>query len=443
MKTKKEKIVLLFGGVANDGIVGQIRSAKKKYVQRILHSSPENWEKINSLFEEYDISTVIGKLTTRSFEYLASEEYHTIRNKLFKNISSVPNIIFVFEGLITGAEEIENPDFENYPYETLLPDEKILTNVNSFLASLNLNVQTYIRTSDLTLLAQSFIEQIEEGLVFRIYLPQNHYLSNEIDRIIVLFSDYLSKVLSKRIRLDQVRTNMGIIYAFHTQEESFEKNISKNFSEFTEILNMCLNNPEKAEEILNQRLASPKQVNDIISRYTKEARRVLLDIKHSSESKILSLKQRLESELIDYVHNEIEIQSIISNVLPQLINPEINYISKFLTQAPSDRNITINYNQKIIEKVEGIVIDEFSGSLKYNDNEKMFLELFQKYEEKSYDDLKSALNELKDESVPIKYKVESKQKIKNFLNKFASKMGDVAFGILQKYIENQIFTGTG
>ncbi len=443
MIKEKEKLVLLFGGVANDGIVGQIRSANKKYVQRILHSSPDNWEKINLLFEEFDISTVIGKITTRTFEYLSDENYNNIRDKLFNNISKVPHIIFVFEGLITGAEEIENVDYIDYPYETHLPSEDVLENVNNFLSALNLNIQPYIRTSELTLLAQSFIEQVEEGLVFRIYLPQNHYLSNEIDKIIVLFSDYLSKVLSKKIRLDQVRTNLGVIYAFHTQDESYERNISKNFNEFTDILNLCLTNPQKAEEILKQSLSSSKQVDDIISRYTKEARRILLDIKHSSESKILSLKQRLESELIDYVQDENEISCIINKIIPQLIHPEINSIPSFLTQTPSDKNLTININQKIYEKIEGIVIDEFSGSLQYNNNEKLLLELFQKYEENSYNELKSALNELKDNSVPTKYKIESKQKIKNFLIKFGSKMGDVAFNLLQKYIEHQIFPGTG
>jgi hypothetical protein len=87
---------------------------------------------------------------------------------------------------------------------------------------------------------------------------------------------------------------LGNIYAFHTQDESYEKNISKNFSEFTDILNMCLINPQKAEEILKQSLSGSKEIDDIIYRYTKEARRILLDIKPSSESKILSLKQRLK-----------------------------------------------------------------------------------------------------------------------------------------------------
>jgi hypothetical protein len=63
---------------------------------------------------------------------------------------------------------------------------------------MNLNIQPYIRTIELTLLAQSFIEQVEECLVFRIYFSQKHYLSNEIDKIIILCSDYLSKVLSKK-----------------------------------------------------------------------------------------------------------------------------------------------------------------------------------------------------------------------------------------------------
>ena len=53
-------------------------------------------------------------------------------------------------------------------------------------------------------------------------------------------------------------------------------------------------------------------------------------------------------------------------------------------------------------------------------------------------ELKSALYEMKDAEIPTKDKKVATSKLKNFVLKFGEKIGEVAFGVLTKYLEKKM-----
>jgi hypothetical protein len=84
-------------------------------------------------------------------------------------------------------------------------------------------------------------------------------------------------------------------------EQNDRKKLTKHFEDFTKLTDLCATDPSAAEEVLKGTGANAREITQIISRYSKEIRRLQLDLKHAREEKILSIRHRLESELVDIV----------------------------------------------------------------------------------------------------------------------------------------------
>ncbi len=171
-----------------------------------------------------------------------------------------------------------------------------------------------------------------------------------------LFRDYLSKASRLNVRLDQYRTEQGIIFEFHRDENTRSPDISKEFDDFSTFMDLCISNPDSAEILLRDKSLNSKVIHEIIERYSKEAKRLVIDLKHERERKLLGIRHRLESELAEIVPPDFNWQSL--NLIVDASIPRIDGISSALgiynsaSQLSSASNLTVNINPQIINKVK-------------------------------------------------------------------------------------------
>ncbi len=446
MLDSDKSLTLLLGNVDHDGVASKLKATGRQYKKKILDSSIENWTSILEYFDDFLVDEVLVKLSPQTYSLIASENYRDIAENLFSIIAKVSNIVFVYESLLSGIEDDdEEPDKEDensYFYHNYfsLPNEDSRIFVNTLLERVGLNVLPYKKNAELTVLALTFLDQTEQNLFFRIYVPSGRMWALEADKLLQLFRDYLSKVSKANIRLDQYRTEQGTIFEFHGSEENQSLNISDEFDEFSKFLDLCISNPSDAEALLkDSKDLDTKIVYEIVERYAKEAKRLVIDLKHERERKILGVRHRLEAELTEVLPDNFD-WSIIDSLVDTAI-PRINGVSSAMgvpLQLTSASTVTVNIQPQIINSVNGIVAQEITGDQYISEDAKKLLDLIQKYGGENSLELVSAVHELADESAPQSGRLTAKHKLKKFIFGLGSRIGDVAFGLLQAYIENQI-----
>jgi hypothetical protein len=294
-----------------------------------------------------------------------------------------------------------------------------------------------------TVLAGEFICDTEQGLLFRVYVPAARLWANEVDRLLQLFRDHLAKTGRTAVRLDQFRTEHGIAYEFHGAASPRESALSEQFQEFSHLLDLCISSPAEAEALLREKAVEQRDILEIVTRYSKEARRMRVDLKQDRERKLLSIRHRLESELTDasVMTNWSDIATLVERTVPYDSEISSAYMidQRALRLSASDaKSLTININPRVIEKLDGIVISEIRGNLNLSSSDQELLELIQKHGQSQATELASAVHELSDEQIPKARRLGAKQKLKAFLYKVSSTVGDVGAKVLEAYIEKKL-----
>ena len=430
-------LILLLGSVGHEGIVSKLQAAERQYKSKFLESKVKNWESILEYFEDYVVEAVLVKLTPHVISLMASNEYKDVRIKLLKKIGEASNILFVYEDLLSG--QFEKGTWRNQP------SEKDRNLVFEMLSEHGINILPYKRNAEVTVMAETFLAETEQNLIFRLYVPTGRLWSNESDKLIQLFRDYLSKVASIKVRLDQYRTDKGVIYEIHSEEVASSTGIDAEFSEFTQFMDLCVTDPSAAEIMLKEKSVEPKELMGLLSRYSKEAKRLHVDLKHEREQKILSIKHRLESELVDEIPGATDwsaIDALVNMAVPALSGSKgaiaIDQEPAYLLSKPTQSNITVNVNPQIIDTVNGVIAQEIRGNQSIGVEAQQLLELIHKYGGSESQNLASSVHELEDKSTPKSGRLNAKQKLKKFLIETSKKSGEVAFGVLQSYIEKQL-----
>jgi hypothetical protein len=435
----EEAEVLMINSIDHEGIVSSLRTAGKTYVQKMLHSKPENWHKIISLAESENIKVVLAKFTPESYEYFANAKYKEVGALLIDAIAKKPHRIFVYETLLdttTEEKSVDNDDEAEFISLFKVSPEKIEF-TNKILTKNKISTFPYLTKSEVTISAQSFLEETDEGLLFRIYLPTARLWEDEVNRLLQLFRDYLARVAGETIRLDQNNTNQGVIYAFYSSSKERTKEFSEHFSDFSYLLNLCITDPDAAEDILTNQNIQSSEVANIITKFGKEAKRIHIDLRHSRESKMLSIRHRMESELIDELADvSLEsLQAIVDATIPQ-VNGINGPMLPFSNISKSASQLCVNIRPQIIQKVEGIVAQEINGNITYSPEEKQIRNLIEEYGGEDQPLLETGLSELKDTSAPKPGRVVAKQRLKKFMLGLGDKATTLGIGVLQKYIEN-------
>jgi len=210
-------------------------------------------------------------------------------------------------------------------------------------------------------------------------------------------------------------------------------------------MDLCVTDPSAAEDMLKEKNVKPKELMGLLSRYSKEAKRLNVDLKHEREQKILSIKHRLESELVDTIPGVTDwsaIDALVNMAVPALSGSKValavDQEPTVLLGSHNQGNITVNVNPQIIDTVNGVIAQEIRGDQTIGVEAQQLLELINKYGGSASQELASSVHELEDKSAPKSGRLNAKQKLKKFLIEVSKKTGDVAMGVLQSYIEKQL-----
>lgn len=444
MQTEQNPFFLFLGNCDREGAVSKLKAAGWEYKRKMLESRLENWESIFSLLATDNMSGVIVKLNNTTYNLMARPEYSKATKKLFKTLQNVPHIIFIHESLYTGISVDDSVVEENdYYYDVFcLPKQEIIEQINDLIEQHDLNVVLYKKNAELSVIASEFIDQNEKNLIFRLYVPSGRMWAVEADKLLQLFRDYLSKISGLRVSQDQYSTKQGVIYEFFGDHTVNPSTLPKEFDDFSKLLDMCVVNPTEATRMLVGRSVDARIVDEIIERYSKEAKRLHVDLKHERERRLLSIRHRLESELVDVCGEQIdwdEVNIIVDASVPQLggVSSAIGFGSTSQNNIGT-ANVTINIKPQIIASVQGIVAQEVSGTTNFGVEAAQVIELIKQYGGTHVTELTSAVYELEDTDAKQAERLSAKQKLKTFLFKASDKIGDIALGVLQRYIESKL-----
>lgn len=434
MLDPEKPLVLLLGWVDHEGILSSLKATGRQYKKKLLDSRPENWETIASLFNEFKVSSVLGKFSGHVLSLLVNPDYASVRDELFKHIGSVPNQVFVYDDLVQ-VEQTNRIRAELGPY----PSQEERDVALEFLRANNVEMVPYRTKAEVTVLAESFLDELDRNLIFRLYVPSGRLWSAEADKFLQLFQDYIAKVDRLAVRLDQKRTDYGVIYEFHGEPPPGEANLSAEFQDFSKLMDLCATDTEAAAGLLKSKNLDTREVTKILEKYSKEVRRLQLDIKHDAENKIVSIRHRLESELIEFSPTEEDwnsIASIVNAVIPAfsagLPAPSLSF------STLSAANITYNFRPQYVNTMNGVIAEEIHGNQHFSPEHHQLLDLIRIHGGAQTKQLETAVYEVADKGVDQVDRLRAKQRIKAFLIAAGKKTGDMAFSILQKYIEGQI-----
>lgn len=434
---------------------------------KILKSKVDNWKSICNILEDDDKDeiVVLAKFTEYVLFLFCLPQYQEVSFRLMALIKKKKHVIFIYHNNFVGEfscnknhpwheEVLDIDDDDDFiakfrgvsTLDDWLRSARIKENPNSyegkvrkFVKDINqagFNVVPYRKLVDIEVAGQKFIENVDQGLIFRVYVPNDRLWAKELDRFVILFRDYASSTVKSDIKVVQNRTGKGVTFSLYSNDGTIDqKNIGKLFDDFSSFLDICSNDMEQATKLLENHQVPKGEIGKIISRYTKEARRLMIDLKHDRENKVLCIRQRFESEIFEAEINS-EIEQYIESSVPSATTPSGALLGSNQQVNASVVNITNNY----IDQMEGIVANEVSGSINSTPEDEQLRLLIESYIKSTSEkiELTSAIDELKDESLTSNERTVSWQKLQGFLGKVSDKVGDVGVQLLKKYLEQQI-----
>ena len=236
-------LILLMGNVDREGILSTIAESGRWYKRKVLHSMPSNWQSVVDILRQSTVSAALVQLTPLTYRYIVDNDYATVSEHLFEHLAEVPHAVFIHDDLYHGTRDSELSDEIDYPTEV---ERK---SVYALLTKYRVNVVTYQKNFEVTLLAVEFLGHVETGLMLRLYVPNNQLWANETNRLLELFRDFLTRIAKIDVRLDETRTKSGVIYELRG-DPSGSVELSDKFQEFSDFMSLCTTDPSKAELIL-------------------------------------------------------------------------------------------------------------------------------------------------------------------------------------------------
>ena len=446
MTTEFDGPFFLFLGAADrEGVTSKLVTAGIDFQRKQLESSLANWMTINTLLANENLAGTLAKFTNRTFAVMSHDPHHAEVPNLFERIAARPHIVFLHESFFTGKHTFvddylmpgDERSWEEETFGTISDD--IRSEMFGLMQSADLNIITYTRNAELSVIASEFVDASARHLLFRIYVPNSRMWAGETEKILQLFRDYLNRVGGLSVRQQQSSTRHGIVYEFFGDQTVSPTTLPVQFEHFSHFLDECATDPDSARKTLTRLNLDQRVVSDIVDRYSREARRLQIDLKHERERKLLSIRHRMEAELVDQIGSIDQLGDV--EQLVDLIVPRISPASaKAVLGAPmiSAGSITVNLQPQIISSVTGIVAHEVSGTQNFGPESAELLELIRLHAGANAPELTSALYELEDTDAKAEARITARQKLKSFLFKLGDKATGVAVGVLQTYIERKI-----
>ncbi|CAM4049398.1 hypothetical protein NOGI109294_23585 [Nocardiopsis gilva] len=446
------KIFLFLGTFSQEGLRSKLNVTDVWYVTKRMESSPENWEKIAKILENPNLVGVLGKFGRGAYLRMGSDEHLEVANGMLENLSKVPHIIFIHEDIINGdaarnyVEPLPVADAKGELYRTSfdacmsqIPEEKTII-TNDLLKKHEIQVASYKKNSELYVLADSFIEDLENNLLFRIYVPKGRLYSNEMSRLLDLFREWLTTVKKEKIRQDGYKTSRGQVFEFFSERNLGKEEVAEEIREFGRFLDLC-DYPDEAALVLQGIGVEKSGATELVGRYAKEVRRLRIDIKQEREQRVMQIRHRMESEIVDEADRpEIHwraVSNLVASMIPEVPGDLTNLMTRYAIDENSERT-PIQINQQIIGRACGEVSQNVAGTQHFGPDAQALIEMIRNHGGAEEAELVASVHEVSDEEARMSDRLTAKHKIKRFLLRARDNVETTAYSLAQSYIESQM-----
>ena len=455
MPDASNRFFLFIGNTVPEGAASHLKTAGSYYSHKKLDSGPENWESIVDTIEDPDLLGVIAKLNSHAYTLLLSDRYERVAPRLLAALGRVRHVIFIHETTLTGRYH-DDPGaaaarFDDEYYETVQrvhfapPPEETRLAVNRLLDEHDLNVVPYRTNAEVSVLASAFVEDNEKNLLFRIYVPAGRIYAAEAEKLLSLFRAWITEVQGQRVRQDGYRTGSGQVFELFGVGALTSSELRDQFDDFSRFLEQCVEDPDGASRVLTGRGVDPRVADEIVRRYGREARRLQLDIRQARESRLLSIRHSLESELIDVAAVGTPAWSEVERIVDSLVPTEVSAtLTPAIARHAGEASPRVNVNiitQNTIAAVYGSVIQGLQGTANFGIEAQQLMQVIQEYGGADARALQSDVLELEDPDARPPDRLAARQRLKGFLFRLGGRVEDTALAVLQKYVESKIGLG--
>ena len=429
---------------------------------------PKTWRKRVSRVVELVASDVVAGIVlympTDLFLQASRTEYQPIFDELLLQMTKAKSIVFVFEDNLAGnfamrdyetkrpvplrelEEQHERATKEGWSEWSMQKLEMRIARQRDAdrrkdeiawftkqLLSSGVPVSPFYIRSDVTIRLQEFLQELDQGVFLRLYVPNARYQADQLQSLIKVLERYLAQVEGSHFAVDLQKTPTGTVYVFKTQDGPTDlKSLDAAVSRFDEFMKQCGDDPTAAEAVLRAQGTSDDDATYLVARYARDYQRLMLDVKHELEHKRLLLRHRLENDLIE----------IGSGFSPQTL--QVQGPSALLGLSSDPRPVAISVDtinvvtgDQIVTRADQIV----NGGINYTTQDREIMHLLLRFADRLEAlQLRSDLDQLKDPSTPEPAKLTGKQRLVAFLHRAATKAGEVtekiAVETLSKYLES-------
>jgi hypothetical protein len=467
------KSVLLIGQLTQEGVTTKVKSLGYSYCQKILvRTSPKNWFATTELTRELrnsgNLVAVFLHLTEGVLEMSTDKVYSEVWDELLAEMGKSKSLAFIYEENLMGKFAPETlggtsytNDYSKWLKSRYSPDgmkavleaahrggrthdpaydewidsrggdarQSLKESLDRVIAS-GIEIAPYRKRTQLTIRIQEFLEELDTGVLLRLYVPNKRYQGEQLGGFIRLLESYLRSIERSSFSVDVQKTEHGLVYIFRSKDNIDLAQLGQALDRFETFIGLCQNDISSARELLRHADIQQAEAENIIAKYLREYRRLILDIKHEYEQKTLAIEQRLEDEVLD-------LQGGSRLNIPVPSSP-----SSLLSLPQNLGTININLSAHSLQQnqiIQSVVTQTLNGDITYGAEDSQLIDLFEKFGDRLEAlKLRSLLDELKDESSPQEKRQTAAQKIRGFLFKYAPKVGEAAAKILLEYVGKKI-----
>jgi len=444
-----DKFILVLGSILTETVTTTIKTSGVVYQSKMLASGPDNWLKIARLLDDEGLGATVAKLTRSDFERLRSPRYSAAADLVFGRLSAKPYILLVHEGILGYASDEDQSSpatssmssdgwrefFESDYFKPV--DSQMRDDVLAMFESHGLVVSSYKTNAEASVLAAALVDDALGNLLFRIYVPAGRLYENELEKLLAMFHDWLGSVRGFSVRRDGYRTASGRVVEFFGDARISVGGLRDEMERFAHFLSLIDDHGDAVAMIVGLGLDHAR-ASELVGRYSRDARRVLLDTKHEREKRLLSVQQQLETELSDEAS---EVSSDVIATLVQQLIPSSPFSASELTgglAGPGTAQPQVVVNQQFFNHVEGLVAQNLSGPVAVGTTPEALLDAIRAFGGAEAFDLQAALAELNDEQAPTPARIGARQRLKDFLSRNGERVEAAAFRMIWSWLEMRI-----
>ena len=281
----------------------------------------------------------------------------------------------------------------------------------------------------------------DADLLFRVYIPKTQLYAEQRRDMLRVFRDWLTTVRGLDVRQQDLSTREGDTVAFYADPGQLRPALGAEYRDFASFVEHCAHSPTTAIDRLTEIGIDESAGTQLVAEFATRYRRLELDLRHARESRILSLQQTFEGQLLDDGLSPRDVASLqIASVLEQVVPsptaaPSLPAIAApDLSPAPAQPDIKSSADQIGFSATRSI-----QGTADFGPEARQLLGLINQYADPPQAwPLVSALHEAEDPDLPVKDRRAAQKKLGSFLAGLPRRVSDAEAGLLENYLKRQL-----